>query len=371
MSGVVVTLLYTDYALLQAIVRDNVGRRVDTDKWDNIEKAYWMEEAGDDDRDTELQNLDQSQTDPRNKVMYSSHARFVRYGKGGKKGRVKAKNEEQADSHDAESNSSNNTADVRFDLDGFSMKLRRDDRVEGISEDDDDLANAFKYDAILLRVESVEILTTTTTAGDMSFNLSLFRIGLFDLGDSGRLFRERYYYSLPDQGFMSAKQKSKGLRRPCPFHVLAEGYSSTKEDGDFAREGDDDGPQFVLSVDTCPASSTSGFGSLSECGLPPESKVTIARIVINYLSVNALVRPFREIADFLSCKWPVPDEEVGLPSRNAELENKLVEKVRAHNDKIVPTSAKGFQLRLVAHYPRVFFLADESDANSRALVLRG
>ncbi|KAL3910470.1 MAG: hypothetical protein SGILL_007675, partial [Bacillariaceae sp.] len=371
LSCIAVTLNYTDYALLRAVVRDNVGRAVDTEKWDNVEKAYWMESG----RNTSggvPEDGPVSGGAEQSAVHYSSNARFVRYGKGGKKGKKSesSSNHIGSDESTGRNPSNQNTFDLRFDLDGLSLKLRRDDSVEGIAQDDA-LAPSFYYDVMLLRVDKVDIMTTSSAAGDISFNLSLYRLGLFDLGDDGRLIRERYYFSLPaDSGF-----KRKPPRAPCPFKVLVEGYDALAESGDpdgFALTSQNatdssKGPQFVVSVDTCAASSTTGFGSFSESGLPPDAKVTVARIVINHLSVNALVRPFREIAGFLSCDWSTGLEEPPSHLRFSEQSNKT----QPTEDGAVVTKGKGLELKLVSHYPRVFFLADESDPHSRALVLRG
>jgi hypothetical protein len=200
----------------------------------------------------------------------------------------------------------------------------------------------------------------------MSFNLSLFRLGLFDLGDEGRLKRERYYFSLPDQELGHLGMKRKNLRKPCPFHVLVEGYDASDEVSVIASP-ENIGPQFVISIDTCPASSTTGFGSLSENGLPPDSKVTVARIVINRLSVNALVRPFQEVIDFLTVQWDTSAKD----SLNFLNHVKKADRGMSTEVGVVTSSGRGFELKLVAHYPRIFFLADESDLHSRALVLQG
>jgi hypothetical protein len=39
----VVTLNYSDDTLLRAVVRDIIGSIGDTEKWDKVEEAYWME----------------------------------------------------------------------------------------------------------------------------------------------------------------------------------------------------------------------------------------------------------------------------------------------------------------------------------------
>ena len=194
---------------------------------------------------------------------------------------------------------------------------------------------------------------------------------MFDLGDNGRLIRQRYYYSLPRENGLNEKRRRKAPRQPCPFVVLAEGYLSADDnDTSVLGESDLDGPEFVISINTCPASSTTVFGPLSETGLPPDTKVTIAKVVINYLSLNALLRPVREIADFFSCEWPTSIELSRHCQRVDEVESHIDMKAKSL-EKTLHESFHGFQLRIVAHYPRVFFLADESDLHSRALVLKG
>jgi hypothetical protein len=367
-------LHYDDYALLRAVARDNIGRRVNTDKWDNVEKAYELENEDTDQR-LGIQGTNKLDGDTTNRVAYSTNARFVRYGKGGKKGTKEASQTRlQADADQPESVSAH-TLDVRFDLAGVALKLRRNDLPEGIVEEDD-LATAFHYDVMLLRVGVVEILTTANAAGDISFNLSLFRVGLFDLGDNGRLIRQRYYHSLPSEDASSRKKEKKALPQPCPFVVLAEGYLSADDDqamvGNEVRgESDLDGPEFVISVDICPAASTNGFLPLSETALPPNTKVTVAKVVINYLSLNAIIRPFQEIADFLSCAWSIRSEISQQYHRLDKPEQHASEKKKSPDNDEMKDHLRGFQLKVVAHYPRVFFLADESDLNSRALVLKG
>ena len=353
---------YTDYALLRAVVRDNIGRTVDTESWDNIEKAYWLEEE------------DKSEVLDGDRVEYSSNARFIRYGKAGKAGKKRRSKQSPtfAEAHSitaSQVTGNTNSLDVRFKLDGLSLKLRRDDQVEGV-QDENDLAKAFHHDIILLRVQLVEVSCTTNTVGDISFHLSLFRLGLFDLGDHGRLVRERYYSSLPSSPF--ANQRN-GLRQPCPFHVLVEGYSETEENVISSSAHTTDNPQIVVNVDRCSASSAGARGALEECELPMDSKVTIAKVVVNNLSINALLRPFEEVAAFLSCEWQTKMDHV---QTEHEEERKNFISQEQTSDKPLDTKSQGkknqgFQLKLVAHYPRVFFLADESDPHSRALVLRG
>lgn len=352
---------YSDYALIRAVVRDNVGRTVDTESWDNVEKAYWLEEE------------DKAEVLEGDRVEYSSNARFIRYGKAGKAGKKRRSKQsptfaETQSITASQVTGSTNTLDVRFKLDGLSLKLRRDDQVEGV-QDEHDLAKAFQYDIVLLRVQLVEVSCTTNTVGDISFHLSLFRLGLFDLGDHGRLVRERYYSSLPSSPI---SDQGNGLRQPCPFHVLVEGYSET-EDTVASSVHNTDNPQIVVNVDRCSASSARARGALEEYELPMDSKVTIAKVVVNNLSINALLRPFEEVAAFLSCEWQT---KIAHVQTEHEEEKKKIISPEQTSDKPLDTKTQGkrnqgFQLKLVAHYPRVFFLADESDPHSRALVLRG
>lgn len=371
MSSLDTVLKYEDYALLRAVARDNIGRHINTDKWDNVEKAYWLENE-DTDKRLGIQRSTKPDGGDINKVAYSTNARFVRYGKGGKKG-MKETNPSPRGRTDTDrlENDTTQTLDVRFDLAGVALRLRRNDLPEGVVEEDE-LATGFYYDIMLLRVGYVEVLTTTNASGDISFNLSLFRVGLFDLGDTGRRIRQKYYHSLPSDAALSRERKKKALLQPCPFVVLAEGYlSSDNNDTVVLEESDLDGPEFVISVDICPASSTNGFLPLSGTALPPETKVTVAKVVINYLSLNAIIRPFREIADFFACAWPIRSEISPRSQSTNKTELNTTEKKKSPENEKLNYSLKGLQLKVVAHYPRVFFLADESDLNSRALVLKG
>jgi hypothetical protein len=385
LSFVDVTLQYTDYVILRAVARDNFGRKVDTEKWDNVEKAYWMEEERLDgvkqDTPSGLRVDRSGNSAPSGSdvpVAYSSHARFVRYGKRAKKGQAIGGSR----SNDSDENAINATSidatdsttlDIRFELDGLSLKLRRDGQVEGAAGMDS-MPSSFDYDVMLLRVQLVELSVNTNVEGDLSFHLSLFRIGLFDLGDRGRLIRERYLDCLAPKDEGDRRRKRRELRPPCPFSVLVEGYSPSKNSAGSSKTLDDDSdsePQLVVTVDRCPASSAGSIGPLADSDLPADSKVTVARVVINFLSVNALIRPFQEIAAFLSCSWPTQKVSVESSGKRSSLTGPQLKDAHAQGVKSVPSTSRGFQLKLVAHYPRIFFVADESDPHSRALVLRG
>lgn len=373
LSFVDLVLRYTDYSLIRCVADDNVGRKIDTDKWDNIEKAYWSEEV--DGENATVTGSEEGQIKLiENRVEYSSNARFVRYGKAGKrklktekKGSIDSKEEDLSPSKSSEGGGS--SIDLKFVLDGLSLKLTRDDTPDGIGEED--LASAFCYDIILLRVQIVEISMTTSETGEVSFHLSLFRLGLFDLGDGGRLVRERYYAALLRGSPNSTRSTRKGPRRPCPFQVIAEGYiPGEDENGIDVVNGKQDGPQLVVTVDRGSTTSAGKIGTFETLELPADAKFTTARVVVNYLSVNVLIRPLKEALAFFGCDWPIHGRQLRAAIQESTETGKLKPILSSHPPPKLARS-EGFQLKLVAHYPRVFFLADESDDHTRALVLRG
>jgi hypothetical protein len=297
------------------------------------------------------------------RVAYSSNARFVRYGQKTKvtlsveepKGSIIASDDVQLDKLAIVSIPDRKSWHFKFDLGGLRLTLHRDDPPKGLS--DLKSMSAFNYDVVLLTVENIETTMTSNKSGDISFHLSLYRTGVFDLGDLGRLARNQYYQTF------QASASPKKVRSPSAFCVLAEGYSQS----DQPRNTDGDA-QLVVTVDTCPASSIGSVGSSQVIDLGSE-KVTIARIVINHLSVNVLVRPLREIVSFLTCAWPLSVKN--SPSGLVESKWDAVSTPSVGLKNNTDTKSSGFQLKLVTHYPRVFFVADESDPHSRALVLRG
>ena len=91
--------------------------------------------------------------------------------------------------------------------------------------------------------------------------------------------------------------------------------------------------------------------------------------------IQHLSDKLKEVVEFMACQWEVDgldqslvkksDEQLLVQSSPAAAAQKI-ESVQVDG-----TASQAMQVKLVAHYPRVFFLADESDSNSRALVLRG
>eukprot|EP00978_Attheya_sp_CCMP212_P014018 scaffold35454_cov51-Attheya_sp.AAC.8 len=425
MSNVDLILTYLDYALLRAVLRDNVGKTVNMAAWDNVEKAYSTEASEDDNVSASKTDAfvrsaarGQSRTEVLSKVVYAADARFVRYGTMAKSQRkhfrvgsdspslvhedgdlpgVATTNQTAADSENTENNENDEKSaiDFKFELDGLNLKLHRNDELDELNIE---TRPALNYDMVLLKVKRIEASVSTNSAGGKSFHLSLYRMGLFDIGDIGRLTRERYYQEvsrLEDRG----NETKRTLRNPSAFSILAEGYGPSEDDDQHmtasARRLHAADPQVVITVDTSGVSSTETVDNMSESKHNEKSKVIVARVVVNYLSLNALVRPIMEIAAFISCKWRAPMLE-HQPEAKSEIKPHSEENamVTTSDDQLSETGSvssqpengrlyaaskevkklpnnSGFQIKVVAHYPRVFLVADESNPYSRALVLRG
>ena len=364
LSCIEVTLTYTTFLLLNAVMKDNISREIDMDRWDNVEKAYSMEE----------EMADQP--------AYSSSARFIHYGQERRhKVLERETHSDQSVRAGKEAPSPVPKLDCLLNLDGLRLKLRRNDPLEGLdtlSSKGSYVESAFCYDIVVLRADSIEITLNTNSVGDKSLQVSLFRIGVFDLGDSGRLARARYYHTLAEFDTLNNASvvNPQATRDPCAFSVLLEGYSASEEHtgtsdnkGSTAAE-----PQVLLTIDTCSASSA-GLGEDSVSVAEDVSdKIVLARMVFNYLSINALIRPLQEILAFLTCSWSLrnTDFSSSIADVDREVDDKAEKPVYQAEESAKPNSFRtGLQLKVVAHYPRIFFLADESDPCSRALVLRG
>ena len=367
-SLVNIALKYSSYCQIYAVLQGNLGKKIDKAKWDNIEKAY----------DLEIQQIEGEVSEP---IEYAPDARHVRYGKkvhkkeaSGSRGNTAAKLMGDHNNREKET-----LVDVQLTFDGFALKLRRDDSLQNVADDD----KAFEYDMVYLRVELVKVSITNETSEDLSFRLSLYRIGFFDLGDSGRRLRE----SLAIQAQKGeGKKKLQGARRPCAFVVLVEGYTRLDDDDflldDIGIDMQND-PQLVVTIDRIPSSSIRRIGSHeSMLQEKPEIEKAIAvEIVLNLLSVNAILRPFREVAAFFARTWPLAEQakaEAGKIPRNADLQNDTIGIETASDEmkadpvtKNMPSSASCVQVKLVAHHPRIFFVSDETDPHSRGLVLKG
>ncbi|CAB9511549.1 Putative vacuolar protein sorting-associated protein [Seminavis robusta] len=351
-SLVEMTMKYSQYCLLSAVVDGNVGKDIDKEKWDNIEKAY--------DQEVEAEghnNLPVLQPRP---VEYASGARHVRFGVSSKGERSPGRSRQKIPSaQDREG-----IVDLQVTLDGFHLKFHRDDPVDG----------SLPYDMALLKIHMVEVSINNSISEDYSFQLALYRVYLFDLGEEGRIARELFQ--------LKRKNQRLAAREPCAFAILVEGYSIIQDDADprclIGKKGNNE-PQLVVTVDQVPSSSIGAVGSqrnqmLNETDDP---KVTVAKVVLNYLSVNALIRPFTELASFLALSWPSSQRNKSATTTEPAASSKVdaatdIDAKKEASQKNTPsTPSSCMQVKLTAHYPRVFFVADECDPHSRALVLRG
>jgi hypothetical protein len=362
LSMVEMAVKYSEYCQAYAVLRENIGRSIDKERWDNVEKAYDLEVelADEGTQPTMALQAGGGQLGQTKRVEYACAARRIRYGTKSERLQSSKSPAPGAKNGASQIEKEPSAVDLKFMLDGFALKLSRDDPVEGIG--DPETALTFEYDMILLRVQVVEVSIKSEASEDYSFHLSLYRIGLFDLGDQGRLLRENFLLSTQKE------RHKRTVRLPCAFSVLVEGYSpggQLSSASDVKRCEDDDA-QLVITVDKVPSSSVGTIGSLENpLQKQGNDKVTVARAVINFLSVNARIRPFKELTAFLAMSWPVSD--IKLQDQIAEISDATKKDSRP----AAKSSHTCLQLKLVAHYPRIFFVADESDPHSRALVLRG
>jgi len=355
-SLVNMTLRYTQYCLIHSVMKGNLGRKIDKEKWDNIEAAYDLE-------------LQQSEVEANHtvRVQYAAGARHIRFGvKTAKQIEPRVSTGTSAEHKEFDGKSVTTSGfDLNFTFDGFALKLRRDDLVEGVGAEVS--TEAFEYDMILLSVQLMKISISNRNSGDPSLQLSLFRIGLFDLGDLGRRQRENLFLQAQSK---KGQRKLSRIRAPCAFTVLVEGYSLFDEDDFLLHETEvdtHDEPQLVLTVEKVPAATAVHIGSLDN---PIKQRidsgtVTVAKLVLNLLSVNCILRPFREVGAFFALSWPTRSDIV---SNLTTKSNSVTENAEQSPGK---KGEKNMQIKLVAHHPRVFFVSDETYANSRALVLKG
>ena len=309
LSDVRVHLSYTEYVATYLVLRENIGRSSDKRKWDNLEVA-WEEEAASDDKSKNLESLAYSKD-----VSYATNARHVRYG------RKKAPDTKRTKPR----------YDFRFRFDVLSVILRRNDPMgNGVLQSD--------YDMVLLRGDGFEASLTSSGDGDQSLGLSLHRFFLYDLGEKGRILRRSH-----DE-----------IQIPSAFSIMVDGYSPPEKEGNHTPSGHLDA-QVIISVDRHASS-------------PGDAKVSV---LINYLSIVALMHPFEEILCFLARKWPDSVLAQAPSSLDTDsLDGHVGEALDEKTDSAA-SSTKSFHVKFVLHYPRLILVADESDPHSRGLVLRG
>ena len=318
LSDLFVRLRYSDFATLMFVLRENVSRKIDRSKWDNIEAA-WENEAVSDvpsfATDSPRPQTSLFATSFSTEVVYASEARHIRYGQGSRR----------------DSPRGAASFDVSLVLDDLSIVLRRDDGSG---------AKAFpSYDMTLFRAQGFEASLSSIEDGT-SASLSIHRVFLFDTGTRGR--RALGLASLPVENSVL---------------VLVEGYAppQMKE----KRSDDKSSSQLILRVDRSRVLSKS------------EYRVSL---VLNYLSVAALIVPIQEMLAFLRLEWPTAALEKDS-SESSSLDGLTGENIAAHEPVLHTPSTvaeeKRYHIQLVLHNPQFIFAATESDLHSRALVLRG
>ena len=95
-------------------------------------------------------------------------------------------------------------------------------------------------------------------------------------------------------------------------------------------------------------------------------------VVVSYLSIAAFVRPLQDLVQFFACAWPVMGLSGIYIAKPAPINEMASDQTSMTESKAAqPLAVNIWELRFVAHYPRLIFAADESDPHSRALLLRG
>ena len=293
LSEVRIDLKYTNYLCLMLVLRQNLGKKVERSKWDNIEVA-WEEEASRSD-DFDSVPLFRFSRD----VEYSSSARHVRFGQSRAPGpKTKALS----------------ALDFQLQCGKLSLLLLRDDDVTS--------ARSIAKEMALFCINGLEFTAKRREDASLSITASVGKIFVFDIAERGERCQEQ-----PAQ-------------QPVNCSVLVEGYSG----GSNAFDS-----QIVVTLDKAASNS-----SIS--------------VVVNYLSLAALIRPIEEIAAFFACDFPATSPAALFPNETGLTHSSDV----ASNDQNRDSSdEQQLQLRFVLHYPRLIFAADENDVNSRALVLQG
>lgn len=353
-------LSYMDYILLRSVLKENLLKTVDKTFWDNVDDKL------------EANMLDDNGK-RNNSVIYSENARIVRYGTLSRRNTLPKEEFEESvvpddtssidfdDSNDDDSN--HILLDLKFSLAGLNLVLHRDDPLPEISSDIGKNNSGLNYDIVSFEIDQIELGVSSTKSGAKCATVKLQQLSLFDQGDVGRIAREKY------MGI------SNRLRKPSVFSVIAESYDTfdankmdavVDDNGEVIKES-----QLTLTVDTRPTADVDFAGLVDQC---QNTTVTVACLRMNYMNINPLIRPIKETTDFLFCNWrkePKETESNSMETLVNPVDDNASTNTSPSQHESEGRAVKGFQLRIVANYPRVFLIADECNPASRALVLRG
>ena len=195
------------------------------------------------------------------------------------------------------------------------------------------------YDMVLFRGEHFDFILTSSSEGETAV-FSVKRIFAFDLGEQGRVLRSTRSLSAMEVG-------------PMPIAIMVEGYSSSEQPTSGSL-GNGEDTQIMARLDRPRV----------------DSRETRISVVISRLSITALFRPLQELAEFSAKAWTIPVEKntnIGKPCAQTRREDsQTAPNGRATDKPHLPVS-----IRVVLHYPRIMFVADDGDPHSRALILRG
>jgi hypothetical protein len=335
-------LRYSEYMLLRAVLKENVTKKLDKTLWDNPEDTFTMDE------------------DLPHTVRYSENARFVRYGN-----MREGDNAEREYLDESASVTKVTTAiDLNFSLDGVTLVLHRDDSYP-IQKGD-----MTGYDIVLFEIDDIHFHMNLNSDSTKTGTIKLNSFALTDIGDIGRLERES------NDSSQSALQRTK-LRNPSAFTVIAKGYNCHDPDGNIIQKD----PQLIISIDTNASSSSDIDLSGLKIGVDSENiLITSVRITLNRMNINPLIKPLREIADFMSGNWSNEttcsvvesrDESILYDGDVPDPKTDNLEETLQIKPKELSRKFRGMNISIITNYPRVFLVADETDQFTRALVLRG
>lgn len=354
LTAMELVLCYSEYMLLRAVLKENVTKKVDKTLWDNVEDKHLTDEH------------------ESSGVRYSKNARFVRYGDMSERHSLdnKIKVETKIPSLSARP-----SLDVQFSLDGVAMVLHRDDTFPEIKD-------LIAYNIILLEVDDIHLQLAANTDKSKTGTVTFKSFALSDVGDVGRLERERVLaeHSINDSSFCKR-------RKSAAFSVIVRGHNTMELEIDHVEDVKD--PQLIISIDT----KSSTKVDMKDLNLDDEDiEITSIRVTLNHMNINPLIRPLSEVADFISGAWhlelsdveadetPSKVEEIsGIAERREDLGEEFQRSYQgAHHQSniaaIIPSEqspVRGFHVTIITNYPKVFLVPDETDPSTRALVLRG